>query len=339
MRALVLHGFGDLRVVQRERPEPAPDEVLVSTIATGICGSDLHGFTGENGRRQPGQIMGHETAARIVEVGASVDGGLQAGQLVTVNPVIACGRCPACRARAEQHCATKRLIGVDPSLVSMFAEYVAVPARNLVRLADDLPAELGALVEPLAVAYHALRRGGLAADDRLLVLGGGPIGQSVIVAAGHTGSPSVMVSEPDPGRRALCERLGAVALDPKAAPLAEQLAGLGGPATVAVDAVGSSASLGDALEATVPGGRVVMVGMASPQLDLAAYRVSVDERTVIGSYTYPAHEFAEMAAYVSSAPPAVGELISERVTLDGAQRAFEQLTNGAPVPGKVLITF
>jgi threonine dehydrogenase-like Zn-dependent dehydrogenase len=339
MRALVLHDFGDLRVVQRERPEPAPDEVLISTIATGICGSDLHGFTGENGRRRPGQIMGHETAARIVELGTSVDGGLRPGQLVTVNPVIACGRCTACRTRSEQHCATKRLIGVDPSLVSMFAEYVAVPARNLVRLADDLNAELGALVEPLAVAYHALRRGGLTTEDRLLVLGGGPIGQSAIVAAGQVGPASVVVSEPDAGRRALCERLGAVALDPRAAPLADQLADLGGPATVAVDAVGSSDSLRDALDATVPGSRVVMVGMASPQLDLAAYRVSVDERTVIGSYTYPAHEFAAMADYISSAPAAVGELISARVTLDGAQQAFEQLTNGSPVPGKVLITF
>src|SRR3712207_5176070 len=141
MRALVYHGPHDLGVEDRPDPEPGPDEVLLRITATGICGSDLHGYTGENGRRHAGQIMGHETVGRVVRAGPAVppEWELHPGRLATVNPVIGCGSCAACAAGTEQLCPGRRVIGVDPALRSAFAELMTAPARNVVALPNEVP--------------------------------------------------------------------------------------------------------------------------------------------------------------------------------------------------------
>jgi threonine dehydrogenase-like Zn-dependent dehydrogenase len=325
MRALVFHGPGDIRVERRPDPAPAPGELLVRVLATGICGSDLHGYTGENGRRHPGQVMGHETVGRVV--GGE---GVPDGTLVTVNPVLGCGRCPACAAGTAQLCPTRRVIGVDPTISSAFAELMTVPAPNAVVLPDGVPEEHGALVEPLAVGYHAAVRGGVGPDDRVLVAGGGPIGQACALAARRLGASSVLVSEPHPGRRALVERLGFVAVPPG------ELAATTDH-TVVLDAVGSSASLRGAFEASTPGSRVVLVGMNAPDVTLGAYAISTFERSVIGSFCYPAREFQATAEWVATRPPELAHLVDARVPLDEAPAAFAGLAAGALDASKVLV--
>lgn len=336
MKALVLKDFGEMIVADRETPVAGPGQVLLRTIATGICGSDLHGFTGANGRRVPGQVMGHETVGRIAAVGADVS--LPRGRLATLNPVLSCGHCPSCAAGAEQHCPTKRVVGVDATLSSAFAEYVAVPAANVVPLPESMPEEYGALIEPLAVGYHAARRGEVTGADKVLVIGGGPIGQAVVLAARRLGAARILVSEPNPGRRHLCAGLGAQVLDPADGPVPEQVRDvLDGPATVAVDAVGVSATMADALAATTLGARVVLVGMGSPRLDLAAYAVSTEERTLIGTFSYPAAEFQSVAEWVAGAPEDLAGLIEKQVSLAEAPSVFAALADDLGVAGKVLV--
>ena len=140
MRALVYHGPNDIGVEERVDPEPGPGEVLLRITATGICGSDLHGYTGENKRRHPGQIMGHETVGRIVVVGPDVsDPDLEPGRVATVNPVIGCGECAQCAAGTEQLCPRRKVIGVDREIASAFAELMLAPARNVVVLRRTCP--------------------------------------------------------------------------------------------------------------------------------------------------------------------------------------------------------
>jgi threonine dehydrogenase-like Zn-dependent dehydrogenase len=122
--------------------------------------------------------MGHETVGRIRELGTDV-AGLTVGQLVTVNPVMSCHACPACLAGQEHRCSRRVVLGVAPEIPAAFADRVAVPAANIVPLPEDMPEELGALVEPMAVGYHAVRRGQPVPNDRVLVIGGGPIGAGV----------------------------------------------------------------------------------------------------------------------------------------------------------------
>jgi threonine dehydrogenase-like Zn-dependent dehydrogenase len=340
MRALVFHGPGDIRVEKRPDPVPASDEVLLRIVATGICGSDVHGYTGESGRRHPGQIMGHETVGRIVAVGGAVptEWGLAPGRVTTVNPVIGCGSCKECAAGVEQLCASRRIIGVEPSLDSAFAELMVAPARNVVVLADSVPEEHGALVEPLAVAYHAAVRGEVGPQDRVFVVGGGPIGQACALAARRLGASDVVVTEPSRARRALVQRLGFVTIDPGTDRVADEVrGGLGQPASVVLDAVGTSATLADAFAASALGARVVLVGMNSPKITVDAYAISTYERSVIGSFTYPSRAFRATAEWVATQPAGLEHMVDDRVALAAAPAAFDRLASGQLDASKILV--
>ncbi len=333
----MLKGDYDIAVEDRPAPESGPGRVVLEVIATGICGSDFHGYSGENGRRHPGQVMGHETVGRIARIGAGVS-DLRVGQLATVNPVMSCGTCPACTSGHEQWCRQRVVLGVAPEISAAFADEVAAPAGNVVVLPDDLPAELGALVEPLAVGYHAVRRGEPTADDRVLVIGGGPIGQACLLAARRLGVAAIAVSDVSVGRRDLCTRLGARAIDPSATALAAAVAAeLGGPATLVIDAVGISATVADAVAASDLGARIVLVGMGSPRLDLAAYAISTEERTLVGSFCYSAREFADTAAWVGTVPDGIELLIDGRVGWDGAAQSFDDLARGRSQASKIMV--
>lgn len=338
MHALVLEDIGRLVVTERPTPSVGPHEVLIAISAVGICGSDLHGFTGESGRRHPGQVMGHEAAGTVAALGSDVT-DLRVGEAVTFNPLIACGHCRGCAAGEQQHCESKTVIGVDPTVDAAFADFIAVPAGNVIRLPPDLPTQFGALVEPLAVAFHAVMRAGVRADDRVLVLGGGPIGQSVVLAAQSAGASAILVSEPDGGRRDLCRRLGARTIDPHDGPVAQQVSQLfGSAATIAIDAVGVSATLAAGLNSTRVGSTVLLVGMGSPTVDLAAYEVSVSERTIIGSFCYSEGHFRAAVAWASANPESLRPLVSSEIPAADAQSAFERL-GVQPPPGKVLLRF
>ena len=337
MRALVLTAFGRIEVQERPVPVVHRDQVLIEVSATGICGSDVHGFTGENGRRSPGQIMGHESAGIVAAVGDGVDPAL-IGRPVTFNPVVV----PDDQRRAytgrEQHAPDRYVMGVRPDVNAAFADYVAVPAHNVVPLPPDLPTPHGALIEPLAVAVHAVRRSGVRPDDAVLVLGGGPIGQSVVLALAMIGARRVVVSEIASARRELLSRLGAAVLDPKDAAVAELSAGtLGGPADIVIDAVGIGATLADALVASRVGGVVCLVGMGAPTLALDAYRVSTEERTIIGSFTYADLDFTDAAAWLGTEPTLAATLVSREIPFEQAQAAFTGLAGGDDTAGKILV--
>jgi threonine dehydrogenase-like Zn-dependent dehydrogenase len=337
VKALVLRGSYDIAVEDRPDPKAGPDDVVISVIATGICGSDFHGYSGENGRRHPGQVMGHETVGRIDELGANVT-DLAVGQLVTLNPVLGCGECAACRDGQQQWCSRRVVLGVAPEISAAFADRVAVRASNVVALPEEMPEELGALVEPLSVGYHAVRRGGASADDRVLVIGGGPIGQACLLAARRVGVSNLVVSDVSPSRRDLCAKLGAQVIDPSAEKIADAVtARLGGAATLVIDAVGVTPTVTDAFAASGLGSRIVLVGMGSPRLDLDAYAVSTGERTLIGAFTYTADDFAQTAAWVGTVPDGIEALIDGRVGWDGAPQSFEDLARGRSAASKILV--
>ncbi|MBA0052023.1 zinc-binding alcohol dehydrogenase [Streptomyces sp. AJS327] len=338
MRAVVLKEFGRMALEEVATPEPGDGEARLRVRMTGVCGSDLHGFTGANGRRVPGQVMGHELVGVVEALGAGAD--LPLGALVTLNPVVGCGGCAPCRAGTEPYCPDKRVIGVDPTRTAGFAEYVVAPAANVVALPAGMPVAHGALVEPLAVGYHAARRGGVTAEDRVLVLGGGPIGQAVALAARRLSAARVVVSEPHAGRRDLCRALGVEVLDPVAGPVGPRVAArLDGPASVAIDAVGTSGTVADAFASTALGARIVLVGMAAPRLELDAFGVSTGERSLTGAFSYTSAEFVETARWAGTEPDAVAALVEREIPADRAPAQFAELAEGLAVAGKVLVRF
>lgn len=336
MKALVFNGPHQIAVEERPDPEPGPTEIALRVIATGICGSDLHGYTGENGRRFPGQVMGHETVARVAALGADVVDCPAVGSLVTVNPVIACGHCPACLAKSEQRCPTRRVIGVDPRMSAAFAELMVVPARNVVPLPSRLPVELGTLVEPLAVGYHAVRRGGVKEGSVVLVIGGGPIGQAAALGARRVGA-RVVVSELAPSRADLVRRLGFEVIDPSQDLAAQAVRALGRAPEIVIDAVAISPTLAQALAVSDVGATIVMVGMGSSKVDLSAYKISTEERTVIGSFCYGSDEFTDTAAWVAQHAAELATLIDGSVDINGAAQAFADLADGTSTASKIVV--
>src|SRR3954463_5561274 len=189
MRAAVLNDAHQLEVAEVPDPSPGAGELVLQVTACGICGSDL--------KLRPsmpaGLVMGHEFCGDIVATGADTDTHWREGQHVTALPVIGCGRCLVCIAGEPAHCEQADLGGVGGS-PGGFAEYVRVHQRETVALPEAIPPALGALVEPLAVGLHAVERARIRAGDKVLVVGAGPVGLSVIAwgargCAGAAGGP------------------------------------------------------------------------------------------------------------------------------------------------------
>ncbi|WP_150461579.1 zinc-dependent alcohol dehydrogenase [Nesterenkonia ebinurensis] len=337
MKALQLQDYGRLEIVDVTDPQPQPGEVLIEIVATGICGSDFHGFTGENGRRIPGQIMGHESVGRVAGLGEGVS-GLSLGQPVTFNPVVVPEADLETYRGREQMSPGRKVIGVAPEITAAFAQRITVPFRNVVPLPETMPIELGALIEPLAVAVHAVRRAQAAPGMNVLVLGGGPIGQSVVLALQMAGVTNIVVTEMMESRKQLISQLGAHVVDAAAEDAAEQILELfSGPADLAIDAVGIDSTLSLALRATRLGANICLVGMGAPRLSLEAFKISTEERSLIGSFTYSAKDFADAADWMGSAPPQAAQLISRQVPMAAAQEEFTHLAEGGDTPGKVLV--
>jgi 2-desacetyl-2-hydroxyethyl bacteriochlorophyllide A dehydrogenase len=327
MRALVFERPLSLVVEERPEPEPRPGEVRLRVGAVGICGSDLHGYTGETGRRAPGMVMGHEIGALVEETGA----------VATVHPVLFCDACRYCRAGSTELCVERQVIGVTPALQGGFAEAICVPERNVVEV-PGATVEEAAFVEPLAVALHAVRRGGVGEGDRVFVAGAGTIGLACLLAARREGAGEVFVSEPSAHRRGLAERLGATVLDPAELDVAEAvLEATGGGAERALDAVGVSATADATLRATAEDGTVVFVGMGLPRVELDLYAVVVAERRIVGTFCYSERDFLDAAAWVASGELDLDPLIERRAGFDEVAEVFHRLAVGEDDAVKALL--
>ena len=234
MRALLFEGPHRLDVVDLPEPKPGPGEVKLRVEACGICGSDVHGYTGESGRRSAGQVMGHEFAGEIVELGPGVE-SWSVGTRVAAYNIIGCGRCRFCDSGNEQCCPDRKVIGVNTGKVGAFAEYVCVPARNLAVLSPSVSFPTALLNEPLAVSYHALQHVPKDATS-LVIVGGGTIGQCLAAVSRVLGRfNQTIVMEPIEEKRRMAERTGAVAIPPDQQELQRLLPG---GADASVEAVG-----------------------------------------------------------------------------------------------------
>lgn len=331
MRALAYNGPWDLILTDLPEPAPNTDTVVIDVLATGICGSDLHGYTGDTGRRVAGQVMGHESVGRVVN-----GGSLPVGTIVTFNPIISCGTCNFCAAGDTQVCLKSEVVGVAPELDGSFAERIGIPSRNVIALSASAPLLHGALVEPLAVGYHAVMRGEPRADDRLLIVGGGPIGQAAAIGARRAGVEKILVSEPTDSRRTLLEALGFSTTTPDSLDRAVSRA-LGGPASLVIDAVGIESTVSAATSSSTNRARIVLVGMGANRMAIEPYGFTVGERTLVGSYCYSEHDFASTAAWVSEGHAELDLLIDRVVPLVDGAEAFRSLADGSGDSNKTLL--
>jgi L-iditol 2-dehydrogenase len=336
MRALVWHGPHDLRLEEVAEPRTESGEALVKVSAVGICGSDIHGYSGASGRRAPGTVMGHELSGTIER--ADGPGAPAAGRRVAVNPLTTDGDCPYCRQGLPHLCPNRRVLGVNMGSEGGFADYVAVPTENLVPLAEGVSDEEGAMAEPLAVAVRAVDLSGLQAGEPALILGAGTIGLCVLLVCRSRGVDPVFITDRVPHRLEVAKTLGGEALDAEEDVTGRVLDATDGLGTSCnLDAVGIGPTIKQGLQATRRGGKLVLVGLANPQVDLALYELVPQERVIVGSYAYTPSEYRESVRLINERVVDVRPLIERTVPLEEAPDAFEALATGRDPSVKVMV--
>ena len=294
MPAAVWHGARDLRYTPHPRPEPGPGMVLIRNRRVGICGSDLHyhehGYCAAFVPDRP-FVLGHELAGEVAALGDGVT-RVRVGERVTVNPARSCRECEDCRGGRPNLCRRTIMLGsasTRPPTDGAMAEFVCVRADQCHALPAALDDGLGALIEPLAVALHAVRRAGGVAGKRTLVVGGGTIGLLAALTARAYGAPVVAVTDVVASRRARALQLGAdAALDPRAPDLAGATRALAEDGfDVVLEASGAPPALRQAFELVRPGGTLVQIGTLGTQdIPLPANLLMVREINYVGSMRY-----------------------------------------------------
>jgi 2-desacetyl-2-hydroxyethyl bacteriochlorophyllide A dehydrogenase len=330
MLAAVLHGPGDLRIEERALPELVPGTVLLRVRRVGLCGSDVHYFEeGRVGRfvATAPFVLGHELCGEVVAVASGIAAPVP-GERVVVNPARQCGHCDYCRAARGNLCRNLRMLGsasTSPPTDGGLAEYLRVGAEQCFSMPAALDDGLGALMEPFAVALHALSRAGSVAGRTVIVSGGGPIGLLCLLGARAFGATTVAVSDPVPERRQMALRVGAdAALDPRAPSFAADVAALGDDGfDVLLEASGSAAALRQAFELVRRGGTIVQIGsLSEPEISLPIGQLLVRELQVVGSFRY-GNVWEQAIRLAASGRVNLEPLISNLLPLRQAREALE----------------
>jgi 2-desacetyl-2-hydroxyethyl bacteriochlorophyllide A dehydrogenase len=335
MKAAFYEGHEKIRVGDAKSAAPESGQVQIRVSHCGICGTDLHVFHGKMDHRVTfPQVIGHEMSGTIAAVGEGVRGWAP-GDRVTVRPLDSCGSCPACRNGHSHICQKLKFIGIDAP--GAMQGIWTVPAHTLHRLPDNLSFEQGALVEPLAVACHDVRLGGVKAGEFAVVLGGGPIGVLVASVAKNEGA-RVIVSEVNEFRLKLAADLGLEVVNPRETDLVklvqEQTGGAGADVVFEV----TSSAAGAEMMTRLPRvrGRVVVVAVFSdpPKVDL--FQFFWRELQLIGVRVYEPEDFEKAIAIAASGRLPLDRMITNVAPLEGLEPAFRQLESGGAVM-KILI--
>lgn len=329
MKALVYTGVEELSYVDRPRPDPAEGERLVRIDASGICGSDMHAFLGHDARRPAPLTLGHEAAGVVI-------GGPENGRRVTINPLVTCGVCRDCKAGRENLCAYRQIISMPPR-EGAFAEYVAIPERNLVTVPDHVELKHAALAEPIACGWHAARlaRAVLGGDWSGLtcaVIGGGAIGVGAALSLRAQGATDITVIEPNGLRRSTLQQIeGFEVCAPDDARLQDQ-----GQFDCVVDGVGYATTRATASALARQGGVIAHIGLGEAEGGLDVRRMTLQEITFVGTYTYTHQDFIETAAAIFDGELGPLDWIETR-PLSSGQTAFKDIRAGAVAAPKIVL--
>lgn len=324
-QAAVYRGNKTFSLEQKEVAAPGAGEVRIKVAYCGICGTDLHIYLGHMDKRVGFErTIGHEMSGVIESVGADVE-GLSVGQHIVVRPLDACGDCPACNAGHQHICHNLKFIGIDTE--GAFQELWNVPAHTVHVLPENLDLSHAALIEPLAVACHDVKRANVKNGEDVLVIGGGPIGLLVAMVARDAGG-KVTISEINENRLAYAEKLGFDVINPTSADVAatilEQTGGKG--ADVVFEVSGSQPGVDLMTAAAAARGRIVMVAIHASKPSIDLFQFFWRELELLGARVYHREDYEQAMQLIADGAIDCGSFITDIQPLDGIQGAFEALT-------------
>ncbi|MEU3471668.1 2,3-butanediol dehydrogenase [Rhodococcus sp. NPDC006774] len=344
MRAAVYYGPNKVEITDVPEPSPGEGQVKVKVGFNGICGTDLHEYYAGpifiptsphplTGQEMP-LVLGHEFSGTVTELGKGVT-GIAVGDRVAIEPLYRCGHCGPCRAGNYNICAQIGFHGLMSD--GGMAEYTVVPTDMIHALPDNVSLELGALVEPMSVAYHAATLGDPKPEDTAMVFGAGPIGIGLWFALRGKGLDNVFVVEPSPTRRASIEALGAKTLDPTALDIPAYIADLtdGKGADAIYDAAGVQPAVEAALGCIGARKPLVSVAIYEKPLTTPLQKLVMNESRIQGSLCYTSADYEAVIDLMSQGHYDTTGWV-DKITLDGViDDGFEALHAGTKM--KVLV--
>jgi 2-desacetyl-2-hydroxyethyl bacteriochlorophyllide A dehydrogenase len=340
MKAAILKDWEQIETTEITPPSPAAGEVLIDVSCAGICGSDVHIYHGTNPIAITPIVPGHEFAGRIGALGGGVV-DLEQGARVAIQPLRFCGACTPCRRGSPHVCENLIVIGVNQN--GGFAEQVVVPDDCVFPIPDSLSDESAALAEPFSIAMHSLRRGGIAASDRVLVIGAGPIGLYTALTARYLGARQIHISEPNQRRREVATQYGFICIDPTHEKAYDDInqASEGEGFDLISETSGSEAAFDFAVEAAAVQGRIVLLGF--PHGDKAFINVTrsiIKELSLVGSRVCTRDQFRDtltmLQDFQQSADFNLDALSTSPRPLEALEQSIRDVENGAE-PTKILI--
>jgi (R,R)-butanediol dehydrogenase/meso-butanediol dehydrogenase/diacetyl reductase len=305
-------------------PSIQAGEALIRVEACGFCGSDINIVAGTHPRATAPLTIGHEVSGRIVEMAGRAD-GLSIGDRVTTYPLISCGRCYACKHGHPHVCRELRLFGFDVD--GGMAEFVKLPAESLLKLPDDMPAQIGALIEPLAVAVHGVKRASLQDVKVATVLGAGPIGLLTALVAKARGIPHVLISDVLPSRLELAESVGLTAV-PAGAPLHNRTFDLSDQngADLVFECAGHPSSAKEMTALVRSRGTIVNLGVFKKPVPVDMQAINFKEVEILGSRVYERTDFEAAVDMAMTLP--LEAIISRDFPLHDVSEAFKLFRAG-----------
>lgn len=345
MRAAVYYRPHDVRIEDAAEPAAGPGQVKVRVAHNGVCGSDLHEYFSaatfipvgphpQTGIQAP-VTLGHEFAGTVVEIGDGVRNAAP-GDRVAIRPTYTCGQCPACRAGAPNVCRVLAFHGLSGPGGGL-AEFTVLPESMVFTLPDEVSLETGALVEPMAVGYHAVRISGVQPGQLAVIAGLGPIGVGLFFALRSRGITNIIASDPAPERRAILAKLGAEnVIDPTATDLAtaahEATNGLGAQAVF--DAAGTGAAILTGIGALAPQGKIVVIGIHEQPVELNPTVLLLGEAQIVASLVYTDEDYRHVIDSMARGE-ITGEGWVDHAPLDDLLTVYDELRHGTRM--KVLI--
>lgn len=333
--AAFYRGDKTFKVEQTAPIAPGPGEAQIRIAYCGICGTDMHVYHGNmDARVGLNRVVGHEMSGTVAALGDGVS-NVAVGQKVVVRPLDHCGDCPACAAGHFHICHKLKFLGLDTD--GAMQELWSVPAHTLHVLPDDLRLDHAALIEPVAVACHDVRLSGLEPGEDVVVIGGGPIGILVAMAARDAGG-KVVVSEVNPNRLAIAQKLGFDTVNPAEADLAAEIMARTGDkgAEVVFEVSGTQPGVDAMTSVAATRARIVMVAIhaTKPQIDL--FQFFWRELKLIGARVYEPEDYEKAISIIASGGVDADTVITDVSPLSDIQAAFEALDR-SPTAMKSLI--
>lgn len=318
-------------------PKPGPDQVLVKIMKIGVCGSDIHVYHGEHPFTSYPVTQGHEVSGEIAELGQGVS-GFQVGQRVTIQPQVTCGKCYPCRHGKYNLCEELKVMGFQTTGVA--SHYFAVDAAKVTALPESMSFDEGAMIEPLAVAVHAVRQFGDIAGKKVAVLGAGPIGILVAQAAKGQGAESVMVTDVSDLRLELAKKCGAdFVVNTKEKDFGEAALECFGPDKMDViyDCAGNNITMGQAIKHARKGSTIILVAVfaGTAQVDLAV--LNDHELDLNTTMMYRNEDYLDAISLVSEGKVKLAPLVSKHFAFQDYLEAYHYIDNNRETTMKVII--